>query len=152
MQRKTFKRTLVAAAVLVAMAGGYARFVGQPIEPAHAGTAAAAATAAASPALVMPDFSSIVAQNGPAVVNISVTGPTRTAARSSPFPQMDPDDRGMGSGFIVRSDGTILTNAHVVADAAELTVKLNDGREFQAKVIGMDKPSDVAVLRIQADN
>ena len=172
MQRKTFKRTLVAAAVLVAMAGGYARFVGQPIEPAHAGTAAAAATAAASPALVMPDFSSIVAQNGPAVVNISVTGPTRTAARSSPFPQMDPDDpfyeffrrfqmpsprgetptRGMGSGFIVRSDGTILTNAHVVADAAEVTVKLNDGREFQAKVIGMDKPSDVAVLRIQADN
>ncbi|MBS1137294.1 MAG: protease Do, partial [Proteobacteria bacterium] len=172
MQRKTFKRTLIAAAVLVAMAGGYARFVGQPIEPAHAGTAAAAATAAASPALVMPDFSSIVAQNGPAVVNISVTGPTRTAARSSPFPQMDPDDpfyeffrrfqmpsprgetptRGMGSGFIVRSDGTILTNAHVVADAAEVTVKLNDGREFQAKVIGMDKPSDVAVLRIQADN
>ncbi len=171
MQRKTFIRTLIAAAVLAVMAGGYARFVGQPIEPAHAGTAAAA-TVAASPALTMPDFSSIVAQNGPAVVNISVTGPTRTAARSSPFPQMDPDDpfseffrrfqmpsprgetptRGMGSGFIVRSDGTILTNAHVVADAAEVTVKLNDGREFQAKVIGMDKPSDVAVLRIQADN
>ena len=58
--------------------------------------------------------------------------------------------RGIGSGFIVRPDGVILTNAHVVDDADEVTVKLTDRREFKAKVLGIDKPSDVAVLKIDA--
>ena len=56
----------------------------------------------------------------------------------------------MGSGFIVSPDGVILTNAHVVDGATEVTVKLTDRREFRAKVIGSDKPSDVAVLKIEA--
>jgi serine protease Do len=56
----------------------------------------------------------------------------------------------MGSGFIVSPDGLILTNAHVVADADEVTVKLTDKREFKAKVVGLDKLTDVAVLRIDA--
>ncbi|TAK66531.1 MAG: Do family serine endopeptidase, partial [Betaproteobacteria bacterium] len=59
-------------------------------------------------------------------------------------------EQGMGSGFIVSSDGVILTNAHVIDDATEVTVKLTDRREFRAKVIGSDKPSDVAVLKIDA--
>jgi serine protease Do len=58
--------------------------------------------------------------------------------------------QGQGSGFIVAADGLILTNAHVVADAEEVTVKLTDKREFKAKVIGADKLTDVAVLRIDA--
>ena len=60
--------------------------------------------------------------------------------------------RGQGSGFIVSSDGIILTNAHVVRDAKEVTVKLTDRREFRAKVLGSDPKTDVAVLRIDAKN
>jgi serine protease Do len=60
--------------------------------------------------------------------------------------------RGQGSGFIISADGYILTNAHVVANADEVTVKLNDRREFRAKVIGSDKSTDVALIRIKADN
>ena len=52
--------------------------------------------------------------------------------------------RGSGSGFIVTPDGYILTNAHVVADADQVTVKLNDRREYQAKVVGVDQRTDVA--------
>jgi serine protease Do len=60
--------------------------------------------------------------------------------------------RGQGSGFIVSADGTILTNAHVVRDAKDVTVKLTDRREFQAKVLGADPKTDVAVLKIDAKN
>ncbi|WP_280187808.1 Do family serine endopeptidase [Delftia sp. PS-11] len=65
-------------------------------------------------------------------------------------PQRDTPVRGEGSGFIVSSDGLILTNAHVVRGAREVTVKLNDRREFSAKVLGADPKTDVAVLRINA--
>ena len=69
-----------------------------------------------------------------------------------PNPQLPPQtpQRALGSGFIVSPNGVILTNAHVVDDADEVTVKLTDKREFKAKVIGIDKPSDVAVLQIKA--
>jgi len=60
--------------------------------------------------------------------------------------------RGQGSGFIVSADGIILTNAHVVRDAKEVTVKLTDRREFRAKVLGADARTDVAVLKIDASN
>ena len=60
--------------------------------------------------------------------------------------------RGQGSGFIVSADGIILTNAHVVKDAKEVTVKLTDRREFKAKVLGADPKTDVAVLKIDAKN
>jgi serine protease Do len=60
--------------------------------------------------------------------------------------------RGLGSGFIVSPDGIIITNAHVVADATEITVKLTDRREFDAKVLGVDKRTDIAVLKIDARN
>ena len=67
-------------------------------------------------------------------------------------PQQDVPTRGQGSGFIVSSDGIILTNAHVVKDAREVTVKLTDRREFRAKVLGSDPKTDIAVLRIEAKN
>ncbi|TSA12774.1 MAG: DegQ family serine endoprotease [Betaproteobacteria bacterium] len=122
----------------------------------------------------LPDFTGIVERNGPAVVNISVTHAGKTAANMPQFKGLDPDspfyeffrqfrgavphggqpdrgiEHGQGSGFIVSSDGVILTNAHVIADASEVTVKLTDRREYRAKVIGSDKPSDVAVLKIDA--
>ena len=125
------------------------------------------------PTVTLPDFAEIARLQGPAVVNISVSGSVKTGFSGFPgFPQMDPSDpfyeffrrfqspapqnsvptHGLGSGFIVDSNGTILTNAHVVSDADEVIVKLTDKREFKAKVIGIDKPSDVAVLRIAAND
>jgi len=65
-------------------------------------------------------------------------------------PQRETPVRGQGSGFIVSADGIILTNAHVVKDAKEVTVKLTDRREFRAKVLGSDTKTDVAVLKIDA--
>ncbi len=67
-------------------------------------------------------------------------------------PQMRIPMRVEGSGFIVRPDGVILTNAHVVSDAEEVVVKLTDRREFRAKVLGTDKLTDIAVLKIDASN
>ena len=57
--------------------------------------------------------------------------------------------QGLGSGFIVSADGYILTNAHVVENAEEITVRLTDKRELKAKVVGLDKRSDVAVLKVE---
>ena len=161
---------LAAAGVIGAIgAGAYtsAGAVGAPPEPAPA---------AAAPLVTMPDFSTITSRDGPAVVNISVTGTTKTSMED--MAGIDPDDpaleffrrfgfggqigprgsqrevpvRGQGSGFIVSPDGVILTNAHVVKDASEVTVKLTDRREFRAKVLGSDAKTDIAVLRIEARN
>jgi serine protease Do len=119
----------------------------------------------------LPDFSGLVAEAGGAVVNVSVTEkPQKTLGPGGPNSQGDADDplsqffrrfqapnperappsRGVGSGFIVSPDGYVLTNAHVVSDASEVTVTLTDRREFTAKVIGIDKPSDVALIKIAA--
>jgi serine protease Do len=108
------------------------------------------------------------------VVNISVVQGTKTAARMPRFQMPDDEDlpqffrnlprqfqfpdqpqergpmRGVGSGFIVSADGIVLTNAHVVDSADEVTVKLTDKREFTAKVLGADKMTDIAVLKIDA--
>ncbi|MGK5078285.1 Do family serine endopeptidase [Janthinobacterium sp. HLX7-2] len=146
--------------------------------PAAAPVAAAVAPVAAAPQVALPDFSQIAARNSPAVVNISVTGSTKVAYEPSaqagnddfgndPFfeffrrfqgPQggqrggRDVPTHGLGSGFIVSPDGIIMTNAHVVRDAREVTVKLNDRREFRAKVLGTDPKTDIAVLKIDASN
>jgi serine protease Do len=140
----------------------------------HGGTAPLVAAAvptspAPSSARVtgLPDFSELVAESGAAVVNISVTekaqkpgmgDPGETGDPLSQFfhryqmpsPEHTPPSHGIGSGFIVSADGYVLTNAHVVADASEVTVKLTDRREFAAKVIGVDKRSDVALIKIAA--
>ena len=175
MQASTFKRSLLAVALIAALGAGYARLGGQAISPADAVPAATTATtattaAAAAPAprlsAGLPDFTSIVERSGPAIVNISSTGPSKTAATIDPndpmfeffrrfglpSPHGGAPTRGMGSGFIVSEEGLILTNAHVVDGADEVTVKLTDKREFKAKVVGLDKLTDVAVLRINASN
>jgi serine protease Do len=122
---------------------------------------------------VLPDFATLVEQVGPAVVNVSVVEKLRTA-RNRPSAGEDADDpvqeffrrfgmpqmpqgrnadpaprQGEGSGFIVSADGYILTNAHVVADADEVTVRTTDRREYPAKVVGLDRRTDVAVLKIE---
>ncbi|MDN4052751.1 Do family serine endopeptidase [Massilia sp. YIM B02763] len=136
--------------------------------------AAPAPVAGNSPAAALPDFTQIVSHNGAAVVNIRVVGTTKVSQRQ--MPQFDEDDPffeffrrfqqpqqprgggrgevvyGAGSGFIVSPDGVILTNAHVVRDASEVTVKLKDRREYRAKVLGSDPKTDVAVLKIDAKN
>jgi serine protease Do len=146
-----------------------------PVAATPAPVAATPAPAAGAPVaagVALPDFTQIVSHNGPAVVNIRVVGTTKVSQRQ--MPQFDEDDPffeffrrfqpqqprggggrgelvyGAGSGFIVSPDGVILTNAHVVRDADEVTVKLQDRREFRAKVLGSDPKTDVAVLKIDA--
>ena len=180
----------LAAAGLLGAGGATAVFYNQSANAAAAAAGApqvvaatpasnTGATSVPAPAMALPDFSAIAAHNGPAVVNISVTGSVKTGydgsemARSQrggdpfgddPFfeffrrfqgPQMrqrEVPTHGIGSGFIISPDGVILTNAHVVRDAREVTVKLTDRREFRAKVLGSDPKTDVAVLKIDAKN
>jgi len=156
----------LAAAGLLSLGAWGGMHIESPWTPAHAGTPVAAQ--APAPAMVqLPNFTSIVDANRGAVVNITVTENEKTSAQS-PFPDFGGDDpfsqffrqfkipqheqpmRGLGSGFIVRSDGVIMTNAHVVDGASNVTVKLSDRREFKAKVIGVDKQTDIAVLKIDA--
>jgi len=156
----------LAAAGLVSLGAWGGTFLESPWSEAHAGTPVAQAAAPAA-AQALPSFTTIVDANRGAVVNITVTENQRTSAQS-PFPDFGSDDpfsqffrqfripqpqqpmHGLGSGFIVRSDGVILTNAHVVDGASDVMVKLSDRREFKAKVVGVDKQTDIAVLKIAA--
>lgn len=128
----------------------------------------------------LPDFTELAEKQGPAVVNISITSVAHTNSMS-PFPGMPDDEniqeffkrfgipgmppsqgqgpggqefktQSLGSGFIISQDGYILTNAHVVNEADEVLVKLSDKREFKAKIIGADKRTDVALIKIEASN
>jgi serine protease Do len=128
----------------------------------------------------LPDFTRLVEDQGAAVVNISTTQAARRAGGAVPqvpgiedeevleffrrfIPRQPgqggqgqpgqgarPESRSLGSGFIISADGYILTNAHVVESADEINVRLTDKREFKAKVIGADKRTDLAVIRIEA--
>jgi serine protease Do len=121
----------------------------------------------------LPDFTELAERQGPAVVNISTTQVMRGHGQTMPFP-FDEDDpayeffkrfiprppgggvprefenKSLGSGFIISADGYILTNAHVVDSADEVTVRLTDKREFKARTIGADKRTDIALLKIEA--
>jgi serine protease Do len=109
----------------------------------------------------LPDFTDLVDEQGPTVVNISTTS-TRSGPPSGeedPYDLFrrppgqtprDNDARSLGSGFVISPDGYILTNAHVVEAGDDITVKLNDKREFTAKVIGSDRRTDVALIKIDA--
>jgi len=168
------KRTAVALAIMGAL--GLGVVAGDRIVPATTASVQDAVSApnrapASAAYRALPGFADLVAQHGPAVVRVSAVKdaarPTRSAGRGGP--KMDPDDlppffrglplpnmpqpgpqHGQGSGFVVAADGVILTNAHVVADADEVTVTLTDQREFRAKVLGSDATTDVAVLKIDA--
>ncbi|KQT42126.1 MULTISPECIES: DegQ family serine endoprotease [unclassified Methylophilus] len=125
----------------------------------------------------LPDFTELAEKQGPTVVNISITSVVHGGGGMG-FPGMPNDEnlqellrrfgipgmpgmpgqeggqdyktQSLGSGFIISSDGYILTNAHVVSEADEVLVKLSDKREFKAKIIGADKRTDVALIKIEA--
>ena len=160
--RRTLARrvvTLIACFGLVAPAIAFAQRSPTP--------EAAAAAEQAGQLLELPSFSSLVKREGPKVVNISSTQTVRSAPRlpgterEDPFSEFlrrfGPQDSGrefhvrtLGSGFVISADGYILTNAHVVEDARNIIVYLTDKRQFQAKVIGADQRTDIALLKIAA--
>jgi serine protease Do len=163
----------VGAASLLALGYGFGSASLGHTAPATESALSGATSSAPRASVTLPDFSSIVAQYGPAVVNVRVSGTTHTGAHEWRGPNLDSDQNdpfsqffrqfqqqmpretpmhGIGSGFIVSADGIILTNAHVVDGADQVTVKLTDKREFQAKVLGKDKATDIAVLKIDAHN
>ncbi len=169
----TPSRLVVALVAAGVIGGAGATFVSGSMAAAPAAAASASAVpGAAAPAITPVDFTQVVQRYGPAVVNISVSGMKKVAGQG--MPGLDPDDpfyeffkrfavpggqgqrempvRGEGSGFIVDPNGIILTNAHVVSDAKDVTVKLTDRREFSAKVLGSDPKTDIAVLKIDAKN
>ena len=142
-----------------------------------AAVGATALTASPVRAQSLPDFTELVEKVGPAVVGIRTTERVR-AGRGGASPEIDddmleffrrfgipmpnrptprspqpgtdgePTQRGLGSGFVLNADGYVMTNAHVVEGADEVFVTLNDKREFKARVIGADKRSDVALVKI----
>ena len=117
----------------------------------------------------LPDFTVLVETQGPAVVNVVTTRSMRGGAAGGlpddplfdffrrfmpnpPEPGPGPEGRGqgIGSGFIISTDGYILTNAHVVAESNEVTVRLADAREFKGKIVGVDTRTDIALLKVAA--
>lgn len=164
-ERSTIRSFLMAGMILLASGASLL-----PATPAHA-----------QAARVLPDFTDLVDQVGPSVVNIRTVEkvaerggsaemdeemqeffrrffgqPLPNIPRQGPrpnrpqAPQEEARPRGVGSGFILTSDGFVMTNAHVVDGASEVLVTLVDKREFKAKIIGADKRTDVAVVKIDA--
>ncbi|MEJ2060883.1 MAG: DegQ family serine endoprotease [Gammaproteobacteria bacterium] len=145
-----------------------------PAQPAVTQTAPAATAAPSTPAR-LPNFTGLVEKAAPAVVSITGVRTLKDNGMAEHlFPQLPPDspfrqffkhffgpqgpsgppqnakERILGSGFIISSDGYIVTNRHVVVGDSDLKVRLHDRRVFDAKVIGMDKRSDIALVKIDA--
>jgi serine protease Do len=150
---------------------GFAPSASQSAAPAAATSSASTPPLTQTSPAALPDFTGLVERFGKAVVNVEITGRERTVSTPRATPDEDPFFdffrrfgipapvprggeapilRGSGSGFIVSPDGYILTNAHVVENADEVRVRLTDRREFRAKVIGSDRRTDVAVIKIDA--
>ena len=175
LDRATIKYVLVACSGLIISA--CSRTASTAVPPVTAAPAPATVAAAAPLVTGLPDFTALVDHYGPAVVNVQVTE-RRTPAQARTPQGADPNDpfseffrrfgipnpnapgggaprgnappaRGEGSGFIVTPDGYIMTNAHVVRGATEVTVRMTDRREYPAKVIGIDDRTDVAVIKIE---
>ena len=169
MLKNKWTRTTASACMVTALLTGWSMV----------STSAALAQAPAAVVRGLPDFTDLVEQVGPSVVNIRTlekmrpsrpgTGgqdeemqelfrrffgvPMPNAPRQSPRqnrPEQEAQPRGVGSGFILSADGYIMTNAHVVEGADEVMVTLTDKREFKARIVGADKRTDVAVVKIQA--
>jgi serine protease Do len=162
MSRTNLRRALGCALVSLAVASG---------------AQAQAASPAPAPAASLPDFTGIVQKNAPAVVHVEAKYSGKSARKAAPQargrgavppddPQLDifrrffgmpmvpsPEEQqrtSLGSGFIISSDGYILTNTHVVDDADQVTVRLQDRRTLTAKVIGSDPQYDIALLKVDA--
>jgi serine protease Do len=154
-------RAALVSSTLVALAAWPAMHA----QPAAAATATSAAACTSGVVAALPDFSPLIARYGPAVVNIEVIekAPEGGGSANDPLNQFfrrfgipapggggQGPVRGAGSGFIVSSDGYILTNRHVVEGASQVKVRLLDQREFPAKIVGTDERTDIAVLKIAA--
>ena len=161
-----------------ATAAGWGDLARPSLPAAHAQTQTATTVPAAPLVTGLPDFTQLVDVVGPAVVNIRTSEKISNQATASgmdedmleffrrfgvPVPNVprqgrpqQPDDEGedrpsgVGSGFILSADGYVMTNAHVVDGASEVVVTLADKREFKAKIVGADKRTDVAVVKIEA--
>lgn len=159
------------AVVLIALTAAATTAVVLPVATAQQSTLSTAPT----PVAGLPDFTQLVEQVGPGVVNVVAEIGSKPTSRNTramqvpddeipeifrrffgpdmpfpgqPGPGQQPHGESMGSGFIISSDGYVLTNHHVIDGADEVKVKLSDGREFTAKVVGSDEQSDVALLKI----
>lgn len=180
MTRKNLILLLVAAGLVIAATSATFNLSPPTWWPPH--TVALPRAAQPMPALApiaagsTPNYRAIVQQAGPAVVGVTVAGLHKPGPEEFALNPNDPffqffrglpgfqwrlpgpgqggsvPFRSQGSGFLISSDGLILTNAHVVRDAKEVSVKLSDRREFKAKVLGADITTDIAVLRIEATN
>jgi serine protease Do len=172
------RASLCIAAVGVSLAACSQEQVVSSLAGSRADAATPAAAATAPVVTGLPDFTALVEHYGAAVVNVAVVEKAQPVSNfsgpNSSGPGMSPNDpfyeffrrfgggqmprgnpqpaRGEGSGFIVSADGYILTNAHVVDGASSVTVKMTDRREYEAKVIGVDERTDVAVIKIEANN
>ncbi|MES2563565.1 MAG: Do family serine endopeptidase [Pseudomonadota bacterium] len=176
---ETQSRLVIAFSLLIALAACDQSTLTQvPSQGAQVPAAAApgpqppadATATARAQASGLPDFTVLVETQGPAVVNVVTTRSARGADAADdplfdffrrfmpnppgpgPGPTPGPEGRGqgIGSGFIISADGYVLTNAHVVAESDEVTVRLADAREFKGKIIGVDVRTDVALLKVDA--
>ncbi|MBI3302256.1 MAG: DegQ family serine endoprotease [Deltaproteobacteria bacterium] len=169
----TRKKALAGTTAAALALGGFALGRVTQVERVQADPADSSAAAVTTPSgRALPSFASLAAQASPAVVYIKVVAVEKAAQPGpgfgfppspfgedapfsgfpSPFPPPPPGGfrhQGSGSGFIIRQDGVILTNNHVVEDAKEITVTLTDKREYSAKVMGRDPKTDLAVLKIE---
>ncbi|MEH6638382.1 MAG: DegQ family serine endoprotease [Porticoccaceae bacterium] len=129
--------------------------------------AAALIMPALSVAAGLPDFTDLIEKNSPAVVKINTIDKVSSNLRRQELPPNMPDifrdffqqrpsperkSQAIGSGFIISQDGYILTNNHVVDGADEIQVRLNDRQEFAAEVVGVDRRSDLALLKVDAED
>jgi serine protease Do len=157
---RTWTGTILAAAVLFALGGATHAWLAPQLHGSQPTTPVAAGAPAPVPA-GLPDFTPLVQQNAAAVVNISVTRKLAAPAAMRDLPDglqqffrlpphADVEQTGVGSGFVIEPNGYILTNAHVVQDASEISVKFSDKRERSAQVVGVDPLSDIALIKVDA--
>jgi len=156
-------------ALIGAEVGGVAEQYYSGVRSAQAAVTSEIGGQPGAPSSALPDFTNLAKRLGPVVVNISTTQVRRAAEQApTPFggddplsqfwqrffggqlPQGSQRQTGLGSGFIIDRDGTILTNYHVVDGAQKIVVKLADGGSFDAKVLGKDQKTDIAIIKIDA--
>ncbi len=163
---KSKKLTFLATVLSVALVGGgFAAGRGMHRAAAAAPTAASGVSAPAHlQNVALPSFADLAARVSPAVVNVKVTSTVKTELPDQFFGEDFPfhgfglpvpeqphqfKQQGTGSGFIIRKDGVILTNNHVVDNAQEITVTLADKQQYKAKILGRDPKTDLAILKIE---
>jgi len=151
--KKRIKKALLALVMAVALVGaGYG--VSSAVKEAEHPTAAV--TKSSDIPMVPANFSDLAEKVRPGVVNIQVVKTVKNAGFGGPFPfrtpenpHRSPEQQGVGSGFVTSTDGYILTNNHVVDDANQIKIKLADGKEYDAKVVGRDPKTDLALLKAE---